>query len=554
MGKKKHKHRKMARMPTMNVVRMAVRNSGYSESGASFRKGSLAAWHPVKSSPQSDIDANLGVLRGRSSDLVLGTPVASAAINTSRTNIVGAGLNVAPRPMYKLLGITAEQAEAWSRSVKAEFNLWASSTECDVFGRNNFYDMQDIAYMGYAVDGDSFALFKYRQSGPLMPYSLRIQLVEAARVSNPWAINTDGIVLPGNVVMHNTDNGNRIINGVEVDDDGKVVAYYVANRYQYDPANMYRATTWARVAVRSAQTGVPNILQVCHDERAEQYRGVPKLAPVIETIKQTGRYTNAELTAAIIKAYFTMFIRETSDHETGDMPISDLMNGSGRPLPALDPGSIAIGPGTVNMLPQGYDIATVDPQRSLSTFEPFVKELTKQIGASLGIPYEVLMKSFNSSYTASRAALLQAWSEFKMRRVWFSRDFCQPVYEVWLTEAIAIGRVRAPGFFDDPIKRAAWCNSEWFGPVMGVLDPVKEAQSAQLRILFGLSTREKEAAEMTGTSWDENVERLAIENSRLSQHQLPVYPAVNGNDTASADDTTEQASTGQKMQSGRGEV
>lgn len=554
MGKKKHKHRKMARMPTMNVVRMAVRNSGYSESGASFRKGSLAAWHPVKSSPQSDIDANLGVLRGRSSDLVLGTPVASAAINTSRTNIVGAGLNVAPRPMYKLLGITAEQAEAWSRSVKAEFNLWASSTECDVFGRNNFYDMQDIAYMGYAVDGDSFALFKYRQSGPLMPYSLRIQLVEAARISNPWAINTDGIVLPGNVVMHNTDNGNRIINGVEVDDDGKVVAYYVSNRYQYDPANMYRATTWARVAVRSAQTGVPNILQVCHDERAEQYRGVPKLAPVIETIKQTGRYTNAELTAAIIKAYFTMFIRETSDHETGDMPISDLMNGSGRPSPALDPGSIAIGPGTVNMLPQGYDIATVDPQRSLSTFEPFVKELTKQIGASLGIPYEVLMKSFNSSYTASRAALLQAWSEFKMRRVWFSRDFCQPVYEVWLTEAIAIGRVRAPGFFDDPIKQAAWCNSEWFGPVMGVLDPVKEAQSAQLRILFGLSTREKEAAEMTGTSWDENVERLAIENSRLSQHQLPVYPAVNGNDTASADDTTEQANTGQKMQSGRGEV
>ena len=89
---------------------------------------------------------------------------------------------------------------------------------------------------------------------------------------------------------------------------------------------------------------------------------------------------------------------------------------------------------------------------------------------------------------------------------------------------------------------------------MGVLDPVKEAQSAQLRILFGLSTREKEAAEMTGTSWDENVERLAIENSRLNQHQLPAYPAVNGNDTASADDTTEQADTGQELPSGRREV
>lgn len=547
MGKKKRKHSKMARMPTekkLNITRQTVRNSGYSEAGASFRKGSLAAWSPRKSSPQSDIDANLGVLRGRSSDLALGTPVASAAINTSRTNIVGAGLKVAPRPNYRLLGLDAEQAEEWSRNVKAEFDLWASSTECDIFGRNNFYDMQDIAYMDYAVDGDAFALFKYRPSGPLMPYSLRIQLVEAARVSNPWAISTDGITLPGSIVMHNNDNGNRIISGVEIDDDGKVVAYYVSNRYNYDPANMYKLQTWARVEARGKLSGMPNILQICHDERAEQYRGVPKLAPVIETIKQTGRYTNAELTAAIIKAYFTMFIKETADHESSDVPISDLMNGTNKHLPALDPNSIAIGPGTVNMLPQGYDVAAVDPQRSLSTFEPFVKELTKQIGASLGIPYEVLMKSFNSSYTASRAALLQAWSEFKMRRTWFSRDFCQPVYEAWLTEAIVRGRVQAPGFFSDPVKRAAWCNSEWFGPVMGVLDPVKEAQSAQLRILFGLSTREKEAAEMTGTSWDENIERLAIENSRLSVHKLPTYPSINGNGQTAADTSPAAPNTG----------
>lgn len=131
-----------------------------------------------------------------------------------------------------------------------------------------------------------------------------------------------------------------------------------------------------------------------------------------------------------------------------------------------------------------------------------------------------------------------------MRRTWFSRDFCQPVYEAWLTEAIVRGRVQAPGFFSDPVKRAAWCNSEWFGPVMGVLDPVKEAQSAQLRILFGLSTREKEAAEMTGTSWDENIERLAIENSRLSAHKLPTYPSINGNGQTAADTGPAAPNTG----------
>lgn len=545
MGKKKKKRDKMARMPTnrqtpIAIERVKVANTGYSETGASYKKGSLAAWHPIKSSPQSDIDANLGTLRGRSSDLYIGTPTASAAINTSRTNIIGAGLRVAPRPAYKLLGITAEEAEEWSRQVKAEFDLWASSNECDIYGRDNFYDMQDIAYVSYAVDGDSFAIFKYRNTTPLMPYSLRIQLLEAGRVSNPLSYGGDIGNIPGCVVMRNLKNGNRIVNGVEIDDDGKVVAYWISNKYAYDPSNMETIREWNRVQATGEKSGMPNILQICHDERPEQYRGIPKLAPVIETLKQTGRYTNAELTAAIIKSYFSMFVIENQEHATKDVPIASLMNEmyQGKTKTEFDARNIVLGPGTINTLPPGYDLKSMDPQRSLSTFEPFVKELTKQVGAALGIPYEVLMKSFNSSYTASRAALLQAWSEFKMRRTWFSRDFCQPVFEAWLTEAVVRGRVQAPKFFTDPIIRKAWCNAEWYGPTMGVLDPVKEAQSAQLRILFGLSTREKEAAEMTGTSWDENVERLAIENNRLSEHNLPKYPAVQGSGADTTENTT----------------
>lgn len=540
MGKKRKKHTRMARMPTTeqsttngpHVQRSwrAVSNTGYSENGASYTKGSLAAWHPIKSSPQSDIDSNLGTLRNRSADLYLGTPTATAAINTSRTNIIGAGLRVSPRPAYKILGITAEEGEEWSRKTKAEFDLWASSKECDIYGRNNFYDMQDIAYVSYAVDGDSFAIFKYRQETPLIPYSLRIQLLEAARVGNPWANSIDGYNLPGMVVMRNDKNNNRIINGVEVDEDGKAVAYWVANRYQYDPVNMDKIPEWVRVEAVGKRSGMPNIIQICHDERPEQYRGVPKLAPVIETIKQMGRYTNAELTAAIVKSFFSLFIAEQEEHENGDFPISQVLGSatSTKHIPRINKNDLLLGAGTINEIPMGYKVETVDPQRSLSTFEPFISLLSKQVGAALGIPGEVLMKSFNSSYTASRAALLQAWSEFKMRRLWFSRDFCQPIYETWLMEAIVRGRIKAPGFFDDPIIRQAWTNAEWYGPVMGVLDPVKEAQSAQLRILFGLSTREKEAAEMTGTSWDENIERLAIENKRLTESGIPQYPTIQG--------------------------
>ena len=165
----------------------------------------------------------------------------------------------------------------------------------------------------------------------------------------------------------------------------------------------------------------------------------------------------------------------------------------------------------MNALPKGVDVKSVDASNSQSTFEPFTATLIKQIAAAIGQPYEVLMKKFNSSYSASRAAMLQAWEEYKLRRTWFARDFCQPVYEQWLTKAIALGRIEAPGFFTDPLIRKAWCNVEWYGPTMSILDPVKDVTGSSLRTTYALSTRERESAEMTGTDFEENVEQLALE-------------------------------------------
>lgn len=544
--KSRRKMKQMARMPTDGGVSISrkIMNTGYSETGAAHRKGWCAAWNPISSSPQSDIDVNLYTLRARSRELYMGTPVATGAIRTSRTNVIGSGLHVSPRPKYGLLEITADESAAWSRKTQEEFDLWASSKLCDIYRKNNFYDMQDIAYIDFMIDGDSFAALRYKPpNAQAMPYSLRLQLIEGARVTNPNLQEVAGNISPYSVAVINADNGNRIISGVEVDDDGAIVAYWICNRYPYDPTNISKLPERVRVEAYGEVTGLPNILQISHDERPEQYRGVPFLAPVIQVIKQVSRYSDAELTAAIIKAFFTLFFTENQPHSMDDFPVGEVqgeLNNQFTHVP-LNKDDILLGSGTMNELPYGYDVKSVDAQRSLSTFEPFTKELIKQIGAAIGEPYEVLMKSFNSSYTASRAALLQAWAEFKMRREWFIRDFCRPVYETWMFEAVYTGRIVAPGFFEDPLIRKAWCNSEWYGPVMGVLDPVKEAQAASARVLCGFSTREKESMEMTGTSFDENVERLAIEKKKLESLDLPVYPSVQQGETAQNSDPNDDS-------------
>ncbi|MDU7517052.1 MAG: phage portal protein, partial [Varibaculum cambriense] len=344
----------------------------------------------------------------------------------------------------KFLGLDAKAGREWARKTSREFDLWAASKNCDLYRRNNFYDLQFIAYSTYLTDGDSFSLFRRKNPTFDMPYSLRIQLLEANRVSNP--INQGYVsATSAYAVEMKAPNGNRIVNGVEIAADGEIVAFWISNKVPDDLTDD-RISEWVRVEAFGERTGLPNILQICHDTRAEQYRGVPYLAPVLETLKQVSRYTTAELTSAIIKSFFALFFTS----QAGSSDLDNILGTQGDkedPMaPVVDVSEYGLAPGTMNALPRGVDVKSVDASNSQSTFEPFVTQLIKQIAAAIGQPYEVLLKSFTSSYSASRAALLQAWEEYKLRRKWFASDFCQPVYETWLAEAVAIGRIEAPGF------------------------------------------------------------------------------------------------------------
>lgn len=494
------------------VVRQFA-NSGYSESGASRTKKSVKGWTADSKSPQEDIDNNLDTLIQRSRDLYMGSPLATSAIKTNRTNVVGSGLRLKSQINFDFLGLTREQANSWEMNTEREFGIWADSVWCDALRLNNFYELQQIALMSWLLNGDGFCLIKYTEPTAWMPYGLRLYLIEADRVNDPNSTYPAYI----NNYAKNSSNGNRILNGVEIDENGAVMAYWISNRY-LNSSMIGQPTKWERVEAFGELTGNPNILHLMEQERCEQYRGVPYLAPVIECLKQISRYTEAELMAAVVQAFFTAFIKsgtQTSDDffNATISPNQQVENGLNSYEP--DPNAYELGAGTINVLEPGEDVIFGDPKRPASGFDAFVTAMAKYIGAALEIPFELLTKSFMASYSASRAALLEAWKAFRMRRVWFANDFCQPTYELWLSEAVARGRINAPGFFNDPAKKKAWCKADWNGPSPGQIDPIKEVNAAIKRVEQGFSTREKETIELTGGDWDKNIEQVARENELL---------------------------------------
>lgn len=500
---------------------------GYGAAGASYQRRTLRGMIAKSGSPREDIDLNNQTLRERSRMLYMAAPIASSAIKTPRTNVIGLGLKMNPRIDREQLHLSREEAEIWERNVKAEFSIWADDKmACDATGMNNFYAMQQLAFISWLVSGDVFALVKQREPTRMFPYALRLHLIEADRCATP---ESTGFM---NITYAERDK-KKIYDGVEVDGDGMVVAYHFRNKHPYEAST--EETKYTRVLAYGAKTGMPNVLHIMNSERPEQYRGVTYLAQIIEPVLQTRRYTESEITAAIVESFFTAFV--TTEAEAGDLPLDEVGEYGEEPHQQVEhnQNEYEMGSGNVVVLKKGEKVDFGDPKRPASGFASFLKEMCTQIGAALEIPRDILMKDFNASYSASRGALLEAWKSFKMYRGWFVDDFCNPVYSIWLSEAVARGRISAPGFFTNPVIKKAWLGCEWIGPTQGQLDPVKEVTAEIMSVAAGFSTNSDSTIRINGSDWNQNMDQI---QSEIQKKQIALGEETDGGQKNTAEQIT----------------
>ncbi len=468
----------------------------YANGGASFHRNDMKGFNVSLNTPDEDIGDNLETLVARSLDLYMNAPLATGAIKTIRTNVVGSGLKLNSAIDFEYLKLTSDQANEWEKNVEREWRLWSESPNCDSGRRMTFGQQQQLAIMSALISGDCFAILP-RKKRVGTPYQTTVQLIDAARVRDPIGYNTN------------------IKNGIEMDANGEAIAVYIYSGYDQDIIQ-----TSQRIPFYGEKTGNPNVLQVMQDwERIGQRRGVPLLAPVMVTLKQISRYSDAEMAASLVASMFTAFV--TTESPQQDLPGLSMVYGEDR---VSDPDqAIELTRGGVVALQPGQKIETANPTRDTGAFDSFVMSLCRQVGAAIEIPYEVLLKHFTASYSASRAALLEFWKMAHMRRAVLASTFCQPVYEEWLAEAVALGRVSAPGFFDDPAIRAAWCGAEWYGPKQGHLNPLQEAKALESLINNDLTTREKAAAEVSGMAIEDILPVRAREEKYRREHNLGEY-------------------------------
>lgn len=439
-----------------------------------------------KTSPDTAVIGQVDELAKHAVHLYHTNPLASGAVETATLNTVATGLKLQSKINYKYLGISEEEAYEMQEKIETMFNMIANSTHLDIMGLRDFKQLQEIAHRTMKMTGGTVALFPTVKTDK--NFKLKIKLLEAQHLRN----------------KDNEVDSHKLAGGVQLDQYGKVSKYHLLKNH---PNGYFGKNEWAVIPAFSGLK--QNVIHLYEQKRAGQRRGVPYISAVLDVFRKLNDYSEAELDSALLNARFAGFVwnENPPPYDPNETAVEN---------PSMD-----IKKGNLIQLEQGWKVTFADPARPNANFGGFLEAQVKVMCIGLNIPFELFMKHFTASYSASRGAIIEGKKYFYSQRYDLAKIFCQPVYENVILQLVFDGQLNLAGFLTDPLARLAWLGSEWIGDAQEELDPLKAVNASEKRVQGGFSTRDREAKEMNGSSFNRNVEVAKDETKQLEDSGLP---------------------------------
>ena len=442
-------------------------------------------------------------LRQKSAQLFRDNLYARGLLRRLVTTIINTGLTLEAVPDEALLGLSDGSLDDWSENVENLFSLWAKDPNlCDVKGRRTFGQIQREQRLEALICGDVLVSIDIDKNTS-MP---KIRLMSGNLVRSPLDDRGRGAK-------------NKIIHGVEVDSDGRHVAFWVV---QED-------NTTKRVPAYGLKSGrrVAWLVYGC-DKRMDDVRGEPILSLVAQNLKEIDRMRDSVQRKANLNAIIAAFIQREEDG-IGTLPLQQAATSKRGYTQATDdsdaPRSFAMTehiPGIVfehlkkGEKPVPYSNAGTDIQ-----FGPFEEAIIQAVAWANEVPPEILRLASSSNYSASAAAENNLKVYSNMERTKQGEEFDHPIYFEWFVSMVLLGKVKAAGFLEslnDPAKydvRNAWTVSDWSGAIKLSVDIVKQTKGYETMTKNGWITHARAARELTGTKFSKNVKQLIAENEML---------------------------------------
>jgi capsid protein len=453
------------------------------------------------------------------------TTQAKAMVDRFADTVADVGLVLECTPKASILGLPEEVAEAWASDVETRFDLWARSKKQHRAELYNFYQSHRLYQIFQHRDNDIFTRLYYSKDRNLLN-PLQFDFIDPSQIR--------GDAITSSLGIHSYQDG------IIRDARGREKAYKIWVQKKNEPG--FDQISIPRVGEKSKRIFM---LHGFCPVFAGQGRGYSGLAHIIQEFQNITDFTLAQVKKAINQSNITMFV-EPSDDAPATNPLDSLQTNRGAgpaavqfgdsPTPAEGAQGVTpealLSPVDYYALPEvtidspgstgvfnlnaGESLKAFEGKTPADNFDTFVDAFCSYLAASKGMPLEVLLMKFGTSYSASRAALVLFWRVAQIWRDEMAADYLNPIVEMWLSEEIAAQRIEAPGWLD-PTLRAAWLNCRWIGSPMPNIDPMRTAKADKTYAELGAHDLDRVARNHNGSDGRSNRAKLKRQYSELPE-------------------------------------
>ena len=403
------------------------------------------------SSADAELLTSLVRMRAASRQMVRDSAHAKRARQIVVNNVVGSGVGfeaqVTSTRNTPLLTTNA--------AIEEQFCEWSCAESAHVGGALHFHDFER-ACMGQVFEaGEVFVRMHYRRMGR-SKVPLALELIESERVPET--------ILPGPAAA-----GNDVRMGVEIDEFGRAVAYWVRMKHPGDVRFV------ANQGEKYERVPAEEMLHLRVVSRWPQTRGEPWMHAVLRKVDDLNELSAAELQAVRAASYYFGTITTPG----GDFKPPDDETGK----PVMD-----IEPLTVQQLADGEQFQFHAPDRPNANLDACMRHIVREMAAGVDVCYGSLSRDYSqSNYSSSRLSLMDDRDTWRQLQQWWVRTFRKPLHCKWVHQAVLAGalpvRVDEYGAQPEKFEAARFKPRGW-----GWIDPTKEVNAYKEAIKAGLTT------------------------------------------------------------------
>ncbi len=321
---------------------------------------------------------------------------------------------------------------------------WAAfCRSCDAEGNGDLAGILAKVARSLVIHGDAFVHMV------IVDRRLKLKVVSAEQIARAWT--------------RVLDSGNRVFSGVEVDDNGRRVAYW-AYPHQLD-------LPWA-FNPQPERVSADDMLHSFEAKFAGAVRGLSWLSPIAAHLLELDKLNDALLARANVAALFAAFVRDIDGGASGFT--QEVAEGrTGKPELSLEPG-------TVRVLPPGTQIEFPNLPDNVGANE-FVAHLLRTIATGGGVPSFLLSGDLTTVNFSSAKIGLEPFKRSinRIQQSLLVAQILRPILERFLTVEVLSGRLAAPDFERDP---ESYIDAEFRWPAWASLDPLKDASADEIAL------------------------------------------------------------------------